>query len=153
MPLSLTPGRDRLRSGKIIPGARDLLGKVLLISSLRTVTIPLSHDWHRCPVTENQAACIGGWFRHIRNGSAADITRAADSLTEGSEEVSPFLGGVVERVSLLLVVATEHRSGSSRFPIPWRPSLAHFRASFAMTPTDLSRGYRSTGVPSALSLV
>ena len=29
------------------------------------------------PVAENQAAYIAGWLRHIRNGSAADVIRAA----------------------------------------------------------------------------
>jgi len=29
------------------------------------------------PTAENQAAYIAGWLRHIRNGSAADVVRAA----------------------------------------------------------------------------
>jgi Antirestriction protein len=51
------------------------------------------------PVAENQAAYIAGWLRHIRNGSAADVIRAAadaqkaaDFLTGGGGEVSSFSG-------------------------------------------------------------
>jgi len=51
------------------------------------------------PVVENQAAYIAGWLRHIRNGSAADVIRAAtdaqkaaDFLTGGGGEGSSFLG-------------------------------------------------------------
>ncbi len=51
------------------------------------------------PVAENQAAYIAGWLRHIRDGSAADVIRAAadaqkaaDFLTGGGEEISSFLG-------------------------------------------------------------
>ena len=49
------------------------------------------------PVAENQAAYIAGWLRHIRNGSAADVIRAAadaqkaaDFLTGGGEGASSF---------------------------------------------------------------
>ena len=83
------------------------------------------------PVAENQAAYIAGWLRHIRDGSAADVTRAAadaqraaDFLTGGGGEGSSILGGVVGRASLLPVVAAEHRPGSSRCTGPRAPSLA-----------------------------
>jgi len=55
------------------------------------------------PVAENQAAYIAGWLRHIRDGSAADVIRAAadaqkaaDFLTGGGEEGSPFLGAQLD---------------------------------------------------------
>ncbi|MDD4431843.1 MAG: zincin-like metallopeptidase domain-containing protein, partial [Bacteroidales bacterium] len=64
------------------------------------------------PVAENQAAYIAGWLRHLHDGSAADVIRAAadaqraaDFLTGGGEEVSSFSGGVTGRASLLPVVA------------------------------------------------
>ena len=45
------------------------------------------------PVIENQAAYVAGWLRHIRNGTAVDVIRAAgdaqraaDFLTGGGEE-------------------------------------------------------------------
>jgi len=83
------------------------------------------------PVAENQAAYIAGWLRHIRDGSAADVIRAAadaqraaDFLTGGGEEGTSFSGGVAGRSSLLPAVAAEHRPGSSRRPGPRAPSLA-----------------------------
>jgi len=83
------------------------------------------------PVAENQAAYIAGWLKHIRNGSAADVIRAAadaqkaaDFLTGGGEGASSFLGGATGRDSLLPVVAAEHRPGSSRCPGSRAPSLA-----------------------------
>jgi len=83
------------------------------------------------PVAENQAAYIAGWLRHIRDGSAADVIRAAadaqratDFLTGGGEEVSSFSGGVAGRASLFPVVVAEHRPGSSRRPGPRAPPLA-----------------------------
>jgi len=83
------------------------------------------------PVAENQAAYIAGWLQHIRNGSAADVIRAAadaqratDFLTGGGEEVSSFSGGVAGRASLFPVVVAEHRPGSSRRPGPRAPPLA-----------------------------
>jgi len=49
------------------------------------------------PVLENQAAYIAGWLRHIRDGSAVDVIRAAadaqraaDFLTGGGGEASSF---------------------------------------------------------------
>lgn len=53
------------------------------------------------PVLKNRAAYIAGWLWHIRDGSAADVIRAAadaqkaaDFLTLGGEEGSSFSGGV-----------------------------------------------------------
>ena len=83
------------------------------------------------PVAENQAAYIAGWLRHIRDGSAADVIRAAadaqraaDFLTGGGEEGSSFSGGVAGRASLIPVVAAEHRPGFLRCPGSPAPSLA-----------------------------
>ncbi|MDN7023608.1 DUF1738 domain-containing protein [Methanoculleus sp. FWC-SCC1] len=83
------------------------------------------------PVLENQAAYIAGWLRHIRDGSAADVIRAAadaqkaaDFLTGSGEEEFPFSGGAAGRASLLPAVAAEHRPGSSRCTGPRAPSLA-----------------------------
>jgi antirestriction protein ArdC len=82
------------------------------------------------PVAENQAAYIAGWLRHIRDGSGADVIRAAadaqkaaDFLTGGGGEASPFSGGVTGRASLLPVAAAEHRPDSS-CPVPRTPALA-----------------------------
>ena len=85
------------------------------------------------PVAENQAAYIAGWLRHIRDGSAADVIRAAtdaqraaDFLTRGGgEEASSFSrAGAAGRDSLLPRVAAECRPGSSRCPGSRAPSLA-----------------------------
>ena len=83
------------------------------------------------PVAENQAAYIAGWLRHLHDGSAADVIRAAadaqraaDFLTGGGEEVSSFSGGVTGRASLLPVVAAERRPGSLRCTGSPAPSLA-----------------------------
>ena len=83
------------------------------------------------PVAENQAAYVAGWLRRIRDGSAADVIRAAtdaqraaDFLTGGGEGGSSFSGGVAGRASLLPVVAAERRPGSSRCPGSQTPSLA-----------------------------
>ena len=84
------------------------------------------------PVAENQAAYIAGWLRHIRDGSAADVIRAAadaqraaDFLTGGGEEGSSFLrAGVAGRDSLLPVGAAGRRPGSSRRVGTLAPSLA-----------------------------
>lgn len=57
------------------------------------------------PVAENQVAYIAGWLRHIRDGSAADVIRAAtdaqkaaDFFTGGGGEGSSFAAGVDGRV-------------------------------------------------------
>ena len=83
------------------------------------------------PVAENQAAYIAGWLRHIRDGSAADVIRAAadaqraaDFLTGGGGEGSSFSGGAAGRASLLPAVATESRPGSLRCNGSRTPSLA-----------------------------
>ncbi len=85
------------------------------------------------PVLENQAAYIAGWLKHIRDGSAVDVIRAAadaqraaDFLTgNGGEEASSFSrAGAAGRDSLLPVVAAEHRPGSSRCTGSPAPSLA-----------------------------
>ena len=64
------------------------------------------------PVAENQAAYIAGWLRHICDGSAADVIRAAadaqraaDFLT-GAVRRRPF-SGRSSRGPLLPVVAAE----------------------------------------------
>ena len=53
------------------------------------------------PVLENQAAYIAGWLQHIRNGSAADVIRAAadaeraaDYLIGEGEDPSPSSGAI-----------------------------------------------------------
>ena len=85
------------------------------------------------PVLENQAAYIAGWLRHIRDGSAVDVIRAAadaqkaaDFLTgNGGEETSSFSrAGAAGRASLLPVGAAEHRLSSCRCMGPPAPSLA-----------------------------
>jgi antirestriction protein ArdC len=84
------------------------------------------------PVAENQAAYIAGWLRHIRDGSAADVIRAAadaqkaaDFLTGGGEGASSFSrAGATGRDSLLPVVAAERRPGSLRCTGSRAPSLA-----------------------------
>ena len=84
------------------------------------------------PVAENQAAYIAGWLRHIRDGSAADVIRAAadaqkaaDFLTGGGEGASSFSrAGATGRDSLLPVVAAERRPGSLRCTGSRTPSLA-----------------------------
>ncbi len=84
------------------------------------------------PVAENQAAYIAGWLRHIRDGSAADVIRAAadaqraaDFLTGCGEEASSFSrAGAAGRDSLLPAVAAEHRPGALRCTGPRAPSLA-----------------------------
>jgi antirestriction protein ArdC len=85
------------------------------------------------PVAENQAAYIAGWLRHICDGSAADVIRAAadaqraaDFLTGAVRKGSSFSGGAAGRASLLPVVAAERRSGSSRCPGSRTPSLARY---------------------------
>jgi len=72
------------------------------------------------PVAENQAAYIAGWLRHIRDGSAADVIRAAadaqraaDFLTGGGEKDLPFLKSGVGRDTLLRVVTAEQCPSSS----------------------------------------
>ncbi|NMA09555.1 MAG: hypothetical protein GX932_00800, partial [Methanomicrobiales archaeon] len=83
------------------------------------------------PVVENQAAYVAGWLRHIRDGSAADVIRAAadaqkavDFLTGGGGETSSFSAGATGRDSLLPVVAAERRPGSLRCTGSRTPSLA-----------------------------
>ena len=80
------------------------------------------------PVAENQAAYIAGWLRHIRDGSAADVIRAAadaqkaaDFLTGGGEGASSFSGSATGRAISLVSMP---RPGSSRCPVPLTPSLA-----------------------------
>ena len=84
------------------------------------------------PVAENQVAYIVGWLRQIRNGSAADVIRAAadaqraaDFLTGGGEEASSFSGDAARAGwdFLLLVVVTGYRLGSSQCLIDLTHSL------------------------------
>jgi len=71
------------------------------------------------PVAENQAAYIAGWLRHIRDGSAADVIRAAadaqraaDFLTGGGEEVSSFSrAGAAGRNSSIAMLASNNCTG------------------------------------------
>ena len=83
------------------------------------------------PVAENQAAYIAGWLRHIRDGSAADVIRAAadaqraaDFLTGGGEGATSFSGGVAGRAISLVALASMPRPGSPRCPAPLTPSPA-----------------------------
>jgi len=82
------------------------------------------------PVLENQAAYIAGWLRKIRNGSAADVIRAAadaqratDFLTRGGEEASSFLGDVTGQSFIRIQCLSKLFPGSFRCLESPAPSL------------------------------
>ncbi len=111
------------------------------------------------PVLENQAAYIAGWLRHIQNGSAADVIRAAvdaqraaDYLTGGGEDPSPSsrgpadgrdssLAGSRQRLALLFSVSRGVSDAATRsltlasWRLPWaRRSHRSFGALLAAVP-------------------
>ena len=106
----LTAGRSYVMRAKPGPVARLLPSAHAIEREFRVLRALSGTD---VPVAENQAAYIAGWLRHIRDGSAADVIRAAadaqraaDFLTGGGGEGSSFSGGVAGRTSLLPVVVS-----------------------------------------------
>jgi len=62
-------------------------------------------------VAENQAAYIAGWLRHIRDGTAADVVRAASDAQRAADWLT---GGPVPASSLSTAHSSSGWKGRSR---------------------------------------